>query len=68
MNQIAGPQIKFNSSENAIHKFRIECVACGSKNVTIDIDWASYPSCSWNNGTIICRDCHVDEEIYESTI
>lgn len=49
-----------------LEKFEIRCLKCGSKNVEIEIDWASYPSASWNNTTMICRDCHEDEVIRES--
>jgi hypothetical protein len=46
--------------------FEVKCLKCGSTNVEIEIDWAAYPSASWNNTTFICKDCHTDEVIYES--
>lgn len=51
---------------NRLRKFEMKCRSCNSGNVTLDIDWASYPSASWFNITIICDDCHHDEKIYET--
>jgi len=48
-----------------IKKFEIKCLKCDSKNIEIEIDWASYPSCSWDKTTLICKDCHEDEKIRE---
>jgi hypothetical protein len=47
-------------------KFTLTCNKCGSRNVEISIDWASYPSCSWHTTQLICKDCHEDEVIQES--
>ena len=49
-----------------LEDFILQCKKCGSFKVTIDIDWAAYPSCSWLNVTLICEDCKHDEEVYES--
>lgn len=43
-----------------LEKFEVKCKVCGSSNCQIEIDYASYPSCSWNNITVICRNCHED--------
>jgi hypothetical protein len=43
--------------------FEITCKKCESKKVELNIDWASYPSCSWYNIDIICNDCKHSEEI-----
>ena len=45
--------------------FSITCKECGGKNVTLDIDWACYPSCCFGGATLICEDCHKDETIYD---
>jgi ribosomal protein S27E len=55
-----------NKGIKSLKKFEIKCLDCGSTNVDIEIDWAAYPSASWNNTTFICKDCHTDEVIYES--
>jgi hypothetical protein len=44
--------------------FDLKCKECGSNRVTLDIDWAAYPSCSWCRVTVICEDCKRDEEVY----
>lgn len=49
-----------------LHKFVLRCKECNSNKVTLDIDWAAYPSSSWCNITVICENCHHDEEIYEA--
>lgn len=49
-----------------LEKFSVTCKKCGSNNCAIEIDWAAYPSASWNNIEIICKDCHEDETVYES--
>jgi hypothetical protein len=46
--------------------FSLTCNNCGSKKVTLDIDWAAYPSASWMNVTLSCADCHKDEDIYST--
>jgi hypothetical protein len=46
--------------------FQITCNGCGGKRVTLDIDWAAYPSASWCKVTASCEDCHRDETVYES--
>jgi hypothetical protein len=45
--------------------FNLSCKECGSKKVTLDIDWAAYPSASWCAITVICEECHKDEVVYE---
>lgn len=48
-----------------LKKFEMACKSCGSEKVTLDIDWAAYPSCSWMKIIIICDDCHHDETILD---
>ena len=55
-----------NDFTNKLKAFSLKCNECGSDNVTLDIDWAAYPSCSWMNICIICDDCKHDEIIYDS--
>jgi hypothetical protein len=55
-----------NEDLKQLKKFEITCNTCGSKNCAIEIDWAAYPSASWNTTTVICKDCHEDETCYES--
>ncbi len=45
--------------------FRLVCKECGSRRVTLDIDWAAYPSCSWFKVIVICEDCKYDEVLYD---
>ncbi len=49
-----------------LEKFRISCEGCGSRNVTLSIDVAMYPSCSWASASISCDDCFADEELMDS--
>lgn len=63
MNEVAGPVVELSREKNPISKFEIRCRACQSYDITIEIDWAAYPSCSWNKSTIICRSCHQEEMI-----
>jgi len=49
---------------NKLKEFEFKCKECGSSNVTLEIDWAAYPSASWMNITVICGDCMNDEQIY----
>lgn len=51
---------------NKLRDFSLRCGQCGSGNVTLDIDWAAYPSASWCTVTVICDDCNADEEIYDA--
>lgn len=48
-----------------LREFSLAC-KCGSRRVTLDVDWAAYPSASWLKITLICDDCHADEEIYDA--
>lgn len=48
-----------------LKNFELTCKECSSKNVELEIDWASYPSASWFRVTTICKDCHKDEDIYD---
>jgi hypothetical protein len=48
-----------------LQSFDLACKGCGSHKVTLDIDWAAYPSCSWFRVSISCDDCHRDEELYD---
>jgi len=43
--------------------FSLSCMSCGSSRVTLDIDWAAYPSASWLKVNVICEECAHDEEI-----
>jgi len=45
--------------------FALQCSQCGSRQVTLDIDWAAYPSASWCKVDVICEQCHFDEEIID---
>lgn len=46
-------------------KFNIKCNICGSDECEIEIDWASYPSASWNTIKLICKNCYEEEIIQE---
>jgi hypothetical protein len=46
--------------------FALRCQACNSDAVTLDLDWAAYPSASWCRVTVICEACKHDEEVYEN--
>lgn len=46
-------------------KFDIKCKNCGSDDIEIEIDWASYPSMSWDIAKLICKICHEEEKIKE---
>lgn len=48
-----------------LKNFSLQCRACNSFRVTIDVDWAAYPSASWCDIKIICEDCKREEYIYE---
>lgn len=50
----------------SLTKFEVKCKSCNSQNIELEIDWASYPSCEWNNVTLICKDCKEAEICYES--
>lgn len=56
-----------NSSElsNKLINFSLECSSCNSNNVTLDIDWAAYPSSSWLRILLVCDDCKKDEEVFD---
>lgn len=47
-----------------LQDFTLACNKCGSHRITLDIDWAAYPSGAWCQITAICEDCGHDEEIY----
>lgn len=49
-----------------LKEFSLQCNSCNSSKVTLDIDWAAYPSASWFKITVSCEDCHTDEDIYDS--
>ena len=49
-----------------LKEFSLKCNNCGSDKVELEIDWASYPSASWFNVTVICKKCHQDETIYDT--
>lgn len=55
-----------NKEIKQLQNFEVVCKKCGSNNCEIEIDWASYPSASWNTTTIICKDCHTDETCIEA--
>lgn len=50
-----------------LHSFSLRCDKCESARVTLDIDWASYPSASWLKIDIICDDCKHDEEVFSTS-
>lgn len=60
-------RLVINSDEftKKLERFSFKCSECGSSAVTIDIDWAAYPSCSWLKIIAICDDCKSDETIYD---
>ena len=47
-------------------QFSLKCLQCGSRRVTLDIDWAAYPSGSWCHITFDCLNCKYEETIYET--
>lgn len=49
-----------------LRDFSLSCAKCGAKEVTLDLDWAAYPSASWCKVTVICDQCHNDEVVYET--
>lgn len=49
-----------------LHGFTLMCKTCQSNRVTLEIDWAAYPSCSWAKVSVICEDCKSDETIYDA--
>ena len=49
---------------NKLKGFALQCKACGSNNIELEVDWAAYPSDSWCRITTICKHCHAEEEIY----
>lgn len=61
-------RLVINSAEftKKLRDFTLKCNECESSNVTLDIDWAAYPSSSWCEVTVICEDCKKDETIYET--
>jgi len=65
---IGGARLVINSADFSakLSGFNLSCTKCGSKAVTLDVDWAAYPSASWCKVTAICDACHHDEEVYES--
>lgn len=61
------PIVIINNNELAQSKdFQLKCLKCKSTNCEIELDWASYPSASWNNAKIICKNCHTENTIIES--
>lgn len=58
--------VGFGNRPEKLNSFDVKCKACGSENVELQIDWAAYPSASWNKLTIVCNDCFVDEKVYDS--
>ncbi|MES2894160.1 MAG: hypothetical protein V4725_19225 [Bacteroidota bacterium] len=58
--------VKVNSdAPKPLHNFEIACGTCGSSDCEINIDWASYPG-GWNNTTLICRVCNIQEVVCEN--
>lgn len=56
--------INSNDLSEKLTGFALKCNQCESNRVTLDINWAAYPSASWCKVTVICNDCKHDEEIY----
>ena len=48
-----------------LRDFSLSCRECGSREVTLDIDWAAYPSASWCRVVASCDQCKADETIYD---
>lgn len=48
-----------------LQDFELTCKSCGSRKITLDLDWAAYPSAQWCRLITSCGECHRDEEIYE---
>lgn len=59
------PRFVFNSEDvsDKLTGFSLQCKQCGSTHVTLDLDLWNYPSDSGAKVTVICDDCHFDEEI-----
>ena len=49
-----------------LNSFSIRCKRCNSTNVTLEIDWGGYPSCTWRLITLVCNDCLHEETIDEA--
>lgn len=61
------PQLTLKDEDlNQLKKFELKCKNCGSTRCEVEVDWAAYPSASWNTTKVICKDCHEDETVYES--
>jgi hypothetical protein len=56
--------INSNDFTEKLTGFSLSCKNCKSNHVTLDIDWAAYPSASWVKVNVICEECKSDEEIY----
>jgi hypothetical protein len=48
-----------------LKNFSISCKECGSTNVTLEVDWAAYPSGAWCKVRTICEGCKAEEDIYD---
>lgn len=59
--------INSDDFSDRLRGFALSCKACGSSRVTLDINWAAYPSCSWATVTVICDACKQDETIYDAS-
>lgn len=53
-----------NKKIKELKNFNISCKECNSNNIEIEVNWGAYPSSSWNSASLICKDCHNEEEIY----
>ena len=58
--------INSHNLSSKLKDFSFACNKCGSNKVTLDIDWAAYPSAAWCRITVICDACKQDEEIYDA--
>jgi len=58
--------INSNDFSEKLTGFELKCKRCGSNKVTLDLDWAAYPSASWCRLEVICEDCKHDETVFES--
>ena len=60
-------RLVINSADlsSKLKDFSLSCGKCSSRDVTLDIDWAAYPSASWMSVTVVCEECKHEEEIFD---
>ena len=55
--------INSNDFSERLKGFMLSCTKCASPKVTLDIDWAAYPSAAWMDISVICETCKHDETL-----